>query len=189
MLDNELYAEAQSRGLDTTEAQGVLEILSDPQVKEALEKAENLRKIKVGIYLIVVAIAVYLIVSTAAAGTGTVKVNGVPRPTNVYDGVFMAGVVWAILTGLLFATFKTKTEKNAKTVVISKFLSIIAPNSKFSADDVYGFDFSNLVRKGMLSSYDRVDTREDSFEFTHEKDGKSIKVNGLEIRTSEMRGS
>ena len=41
----------------------------------------------------------------------------------------------------------------------------------------------------MLSSYDRVDLREDSFEFTHSKDGKSIEVNGLEIRTSEMRGS
>lgn len=76
-----------------------------------------------------------------------------------------------------------------KNLVISRFLSLIAPDSKFSADDVYGFDFSNLVRKGILSSYDRVDTREDSFEFTHEKDGKSIKVNGLEIRTSEMRGS
>lgn len=39
------------------------------------------------------AIVGYLIISNAAMGAATVKVNGVPRPTNVYDGVFMAAIV------------------------------------------------------------------------------------------------
>ena len=51
-------------------------------------------------------IMAYLVVSHAASGTSTVKVNGIERATNLFDGVFMATFVGMFLTAFLCASFK-----------------------------------------------------------------------------------
>lgn len=61
---------------------------------------------------------------------------------------------------------------------------------EYSYDARYSFDELDTLRyKQFLSSYDSIDTVEDSVHFTMENDGKMFSVNGFELKTSEMRGS
>lgn len=172
MLQNEIMLAAQAKGFDANESQGIATILDSAEVKTALENAEESRKKKIGIYL-----------------AATVVVCGAIVAAYGIEAIFVALIVFFIFTAILFATFKGEAETKVKSTVISEFLKLMEKNSSYSTGKEYSFDFTTLVYDGFLSSYDRVDAEEDSFHFIHEKDGKSIDVRGMELRTSEMRGS
>lgn len=164
---------AQAKGFDAAESQGIATILDSAEVKAALENAEASRKKKIGIYL-----------------AATVVVCGAIVAAYGIEAIFVAFIVFFVFTVILFATFKGgEAETKVKSTVISEFLKLMEKDSSYSTGNEYSFNFVPLVHDGFLNSYDRVDAEEDSFHFVHGKDGKSIDVSGMELRTSEMRGS
>lgn len=172
MLQNEIMLAAQAKGFDSNESQGIATILDSAEVKTALEAAEASRKKKIGIYL-----------------AATVTVCGALIAAYGTDAAPVALIVFLLFTIILLAMFKGKAETNVKSTVISEFLKLMEKNSSYSTGKEHAFDFTTLAHNGFLNSYDRVDAEEDSFHFVHEKDGKSIDVRGMELRTSEIRGS
>lgn len=189
MLENELQNEAAKRGLEPQEAQAISDVLNVPEVRAALEEAEKWRKIKFGIYLAALAVTFGFIFANSAMRATLAEAGNLKSGDAVLEGIPIAIVAFFVYTVILAVSFRGSSEKNLKSEIISRFLKILEADAKYSPGIEHGFGFNHLVSKGLLSSYDRVDTQEDSFEFTHSKDGKSISVRGLEIMTSEMRGT
>lgn len=188
MFENDLFAESGKFGLDPSEVRSISAILDAPEVKAALDHAEKWRKIKIAAYLCSMAALVLILVGAFADGANTITVNGVSRPSAATDAIPFLLPPAVMFTLLLFASFKGGAEKALKGQLIPRLLEVLQPGAKYSTGGTYSAALENLVRKGFLNSYDRIDCREDSFEFTHEKDGKSITVRGMELVTSKMQG-
>lgn len=72
--------------------------------------------------------------------------------------------------------------------VLAKLCPVIYSKLLYSHDAKYSFDeLDVLLASGIISSYDSIDSVEDSMEFEIERDGKKFFVNGFELKTSEMR--
>jgi hypothetical protein len=90
--------------------------------------------------------------------------------------------------GFLYQKFSSKIEIPLKTEVLQKMCPLLYSKLEYSYDEKYSFDELDILKsKSFLSSYDSLDTVEDSVHFYVENNGMIFSLNGFELQTSEVR--
>ncbi|MFO0764165.1 MAG: DUF3137 domain-containing protein [Candidatus Gracilibacteria bacterium] len=163
-----------SEKLNASEIAEMNKVFNDPQVQQRLEEIEiqriTLQRWKYGIYGII-------ILSSIAGSIDT-------HFSQLFGIITLLGFA---AYGFLQIKFSKLVNIPLKVDVLSKLCSVIYSKLLYSYDEKYSFNEINILRdKGILQSYDRIDSVEDSMEFDVDQNGKKMFVNAFEIKTSKM---
>lgn len=184
---------AQDVGIqDLAEISQLEHFFQNPEIIEELETAEKYR-IRRYMWLIPSCIlTVVWLMYLASLWVIHVEIwdTGRYRTSETTDGIFWSIIGVFIIVGIIVSIFRSKIEGAIKKKILTKLAKELY--SKLDYDDAGGFafwDLGFLRSKWFLSSYDQIDTVEDSVWFYIEEDRKILITQGYELQTSEIRGS
>jgi len=175
-------------------------LFQDPIIQKQLEDIEEQRKIRqkwkyvVYGWCTVLAFILSLVFWSGESLTSTF-LSGFFYTIWSGDNSF-SPVIWSTILsyslgmGFLYQKFSSKIEIPLKTEVLQKMCPLLYSKLEYSYDEKYSFDELDILKsKSFLSSYDSLDTVEDSVHFYVENNGMIFSLNGFELQTSEVRWS